>query len=104
MKHTIFSLQILFLLSLLISGCGQPSELTAWPAITNEMKPWTRWWWMGSAVDSSGITYNMEALARAGLGGVEITPIYGVKGREAQYIDYLSPKWPKPAGSEWEWT
>jgi hypothetical protein len=48
---------------------------------------------MGSAVDSAGITYNLEALAGAGIGGVEITPIYGVKGKEAQYIDYLSPRW-----------
>ena len=28
-----------------------------------------------------------------GIGGVEITPIYGVKGSEASYIDFLSPKW-----------
>ncbi len=28
-----------------------------------------------------------------GIGGVEITPIYGVKGYEAAYIDFLSPKW-----------
>ena len=31
-----------------------PLELLAqqgWPQITKETKPWTRWWWMGSAVD-----------------------------------------------------
>ncbi|MCC8174706.1 MAG: glycosyl hydrolase family 2, partial [Odoribacter sp.] len=27
------------------------------------------------------------------MGGVEITPIYGVKGNEANDIDFLSPKW-----------
>src|ERR1051325_7829096 len=31
--------------------------------------------------------------AQAGLGGMEITPIYGVKGTEDQFIHYLSPKW-----------
>jgi polygalacturonase len=67
----------------------------SWPEIQQEAKPWTRWWWLGSDVDSTNLTYNLEALSRAGIGGVEITPIYGVKGREAHYIDYLSPKWMK---------
>ena len=66
---------------------------TALPEITREAKPWTRWWWLGSDVDSLNLTYNLEALSRAGIGGVEITPIYGVKGREGHYIDYLSPRW-----------
>jgi hypothetical protein len=48
---------------------------------------------MGSAVDSAGITRSLEAMSRAGIGGVEITPIYGVKGQEDRYIDYLSPRW-----------
>ncbi|MDR1525417.1 MAG: glycosyl hydrolase family 2 [Tannerella sp.] len=74
-------------------ACTPEPEDVSWPEITRETKPWTRWWWMGSAVDSANITYNLEALSRAGIGGVEITPIYGVKGREAQYIDYLSPRW-----------
>jgi hypothetical protein len=64
-----------------------------WPEITQEAKPWTRWWWLGSDVDSVNLTYNLEALSRAGIGGVEITPLYGVKGREVHYIDYLSPRW-----------
>lgn len=63
------------------------------PEITKETKPWTRWWWLGSDVDSSNLTYNLDALAKAGIGGVEITPIYGVKNRENHYIKYLSPKW-----------
>src|SRR5688572_14464330 len=35
----------------------------------------------------------MELYQKAGLGGVEITPIYGVGGYEKEFIDYLSPKW-----------
>jgi len=61
--------------------------------ITPESKPYTRWWWLGSAVDKEGITYNLEEMARAGIGGVEITPIYGVKGNDANEISYLSPRW-----------
>lgn len=64
-----------------------------WCAVANEAKPGTRWWWQGSAVDSAGITYQLEAFAKAGIGAVEITPIYGIKGNEANDIVYLSPRW-----------
>jgi alpha-L-rhamnosidase len=58
-------------------------------------KPWTRWWWMGSAVDEVGIKKQLTQLATAGFGGVEIVPIYGAKGFESKYIKYLSPQWMK---------
>ncbi|MFD2162129.1 glycosyl hydrolase [Paradesertivirga mongoliensis] len=65
----------------------------AWPEITQINKPWTRWWWEGSAVNEKDLTWMMEEYRKVGLGGVEITPIYGVKGYEKQFIDFLSPKW-----------
>ena len=61
--------------------------------ITQESIPYTRWWWLGSAVDKAGLTYNLEEMAKAGIGGVEITPIYGVQGNDANEIPYLSPLW-----------
>ncbi|MBQ9361792.1 MAG: glycosyl hydrolase family 2 [Bacteroidaceae bacterium] len=61
--------------------------------ITQESKPYARWWWLGSAVDKEGLTYNLEEMAKAGMGGVEITPIYGVQGNDANEISYLSPTW-----------
>jgi hypothetical protein len=64
-----------------------------WPAITQQTKPWTRWWWEGSAVDKPNLTWTMQQYQQAGLGGLEITPIYGVKGTEDKFIDFLSPKW-----------
>lgn len=64
-----------------------------WPAVNAVTKPWTRWWWPGSAVNAKDLTANMEQYAAAGLGGLEITPIYGVAGYENQFIDYLSPQW-----------
>ncbi|MDR3678410.1 MAG: glycosyl hydrolase [Flavipsychrobacter sp.] len=65
----------------------------SWPAVTQIMKPWTRWWWQGSAVDSSGLTWSMEQYKNAGLGGMEVTPIYGVKGAEQKFVNFLSPQW-----------
>lgn len=64
-----------------------------WPSITSTTKPWTRWWWEGSAVNKKDLTWNLEQYQKAGLGGVEITPIYGIHGAEDQFIDFLTPKW-----------
>lgn len=69
------------------------SDVAQWPPVTRETKPWTRWWWHGSAVNPADITKQLEAYAAAGIGGVEITPIYGVRGTEDQFRDYLSPAW-----------
>lgn len=75
------------------SPLAAADSVTTWPEITRENKPWTRWWWPGSAVDAASLTAELTSFQSAGLGGVEITPIYGAKGYEARYIDFLSPKW-----------
>jgi hypothetical protein len=62
---------------------------------TKISKPWTRWWWMGNAVDKQNLKKDLIALDNAGIGGVEITPIYGVKGEEENFLDHLSSKWLK---------
>lgn len=68
-------------------------EIIKWPLHRKEMNPWTRWWWMGSAVDEMNLNELLKTYAKAGFGGVEITPIYGAIGFEKKYINYLSPKW-----------
>jgi hypothetical protein len=77
----------------LVSCAFISSAQITWPAITKQTKPWARWWWEGSAVDKENLAWNMESYHEAGLGGLEITPIYGVKGQEDKFIQYLSPKW-----------
>ncbi len=86
-----FSLSFLLFVSL-YSG-SLHAQAFKWPGITNETKPWTRWWWMGSAVNQPELTTLLTEYSKAGLGGVEITPIYGVKGYENKFINYLSPAW-----------
>ena len=85
------------LAALALIAWGQPStpELADWPPITHETRPWTRWWWLGSAVDEAGLTWELEALRAAGLGGVEITPIYGAAGAESRFVPFLSARWMK---------
>lgn len=91
-------MKILNRLTLFAAACAATTgivsaEVTDWYPETVENRPFVRWWWLGSAVDKEGITYNLEEFAKKGLGGVEITPIYGVQGNEANDIIYLSDKW-----------
>ncbi|HXT12192.1 MAG TPA: glycosyl hydrolase [Candidatus Angelobacter sp.] len=65
----------------------------AWPAITSEMRPWAWWWWHGSAVDQTNLSHELHRFHDAGLGGVQITSIYGTEGAESRDIPYLTPQW-----------
>ena len=86
---------------LLAGGCPGTSALAAefpadplgWPAVTSTSKPWTRWWWLGSAVNKPNLTRQLEDFAKTGLGGVEICPIYGAVGAEDRAVKFLSPEW-----------
>jgi alpha-L-rhamnosidase len=69
------------------------SDPAVWPAVTQQNRPWGYWWWMGSAVDQTNITRDLERYHAAGLGGVHIIPIYGARGFEDKFIQYLSPEW-----------
>ena len=78
------------------SGAGEGTRMArepAWPAVQRDQRPWTRWWWPGSAVDRKNLTRELEAFRAAGFGGVEITPIYGAKGAEARYVTFMSDRW-----------
>ena len=81
--------------SVLCFAFGNLSAQNPWPNATNTAQPWTRWWWMGSAVDENGLDKQLTTLSKAGFGGVEIVPIYGAKGFENRYLNYLSPEWMK---------
>jgi hypothetical protein len=92
---TILRIFCALLIAYIFLQCSQPAPEVqpGWPEINRETKPWTRWWWHGSALTKEGITTEMEAYKKAGLGGVEITPIYGVLGYEEKFVNYLTPQW-----------
>ena len=69
------------------------SKSPVWPVVQRDHKPWTRWWWHGSAVDERNLKRELRALRDAGFGGVEITPIYGVAGAETRDVAFLSDRW-----------
>ncbi|EJL60485.1 glycosyl hydrolase [Flavobacterium sp. CF136] len=93
MKFTKAKLSLLFLILVTLNIFSQETHMSPWPKSSNINQPWARWWWMGSAVDKPNLKKSLVDFHKAGIGGVEITPIYGVKGEENNFIDYLSPKW-----------
>ena len=48
---------------------GYSATQAQWPAQSQTTKPWTRWWWMGSAVDEKGLTSQLNSLQNVGFGG-----------------------------------
>lgn len=83
----------LALLSGVTISAPAADDALAWPALTAQTRPWVWWWWHGSAVDKTNLTRELQRFHDAGLGGVQFTSIFGVKGWEAQDIPYLSPAW-----------
>jgi hypothetical protein len=96
-KTKIRFLLALVIFTFMLSPSTESRKMTSpkpgWPVVTRETKPWSRWWWMGSSVTPADLKAAMEAYAGAGLGGLEITPIYGVHGYENRFIQFLSREW-----------
>ena len=82
-------------LLILMVCCGLAATVGAqsWPDVKNEAKAGARWWWLGSAVDKENLQWNLKQYAEHGIGSLEITPLYGVQGNQANNIPYLSDKW-----------
>ena len=89
MKNYIKTIFSVFLLVLNFSVFAQQPEWLAAPVYSGT---WTRWWWMDNAVDTANIRRELNEMAYAGIRGVEITPIYGVKGEDERAIPFLSDK------------
>lgn len=81
------------LLFVLVCSFINVASAQTWPEALPEAKPAARWWWLGSAVDKANLSYNISEYAKAGIGELEITPIYGVQGNEANEIEFLSDEW-----------
>ena len=94
-KYFLLYTVVVFFTSCSLSNSSKMQETGAvkWPEITQEMRPWTRWWWFGNVLTEKDITAALESYRKAGIGGVEITPVYGVRGEESKFIDFLSPEW-----------
>lgn len=57
-----------------------------------EARPFVRWWWAGGAVDKAGITRELELMAEAGIGGVEINTLRPARDNKPEKR-WLSSQW-----------
>ncbi len=95
MKH---ALLLLAALPLANAGrtSGDPQDASPeleWPKPVRENRPGLYWWIPGSAMDEENMTWNLETLREAGFGGMSMVLIYGAKGEEERFLDFLSPRW-----------
>jgi hypothetical protein len=91
MTRSLLSIAALTVLCLSALAKGEAEAL--WPPVTRESRPWAYNWWLGSAVDEGNLARELSRYREGGLGGVHIVPIYGAKGAESRYVEYLSPRW-----------
>lgn len=73
----------------------QAQTVPQWPEAQREAKAGSRWWLMGSALDETSVSHRISEYAAAGIGTLEMTPIYGVKGNTSNNLNYLSSGWMK---------
>ena len=62
----------------------------------DDARPMMRWWWFGPAVTKPELKKELETMRGAGIGGVEIQPVYPLmlddEARGIKNLDYLSPE------------
>ena len=89
-KRLLYLSAVAALMSCHLTGTAQTRQ---WPEQTPTTKAGSRWWWLGSAVDKENLRANLREYAKTGIGSLEITPIYGVKGNESRELQFLSQPW-----------
>jgi len=93
MRYRMVAVGSLAIIAASASLAKGPVPFPQFPEITQTTRPWTYWWWPGSAVDPTNLAAELRRYHDAGLGGVHIIPIYGAQGYDQRYVTYLSPRW-----------
>lgn len=61
-----------------------------------DARPMMRWWWFGPAVEKGELASELETMQKAGIGGVEIQPVYPMALDDPAHgirnLKYLSPE------------
>lgn len=93
MRKTILSLQAATLLLLFIASL--PRNVHTQPlGLPYSEKPYTRWWWFASEIDTNDVKYQLDWLKANNFGGVEVAFVYPLKGDStAKRFAWLSTEW-----------
>ncbi|MGB6223074.1 glycosyl hydrolase, partial [Haloferula sp.] len=64
-----------------------------WPEVTQNHRPLVRWWWPSDLSALSEPGPELESMARAGFGGVEILPSPPARGGPPSELEWLAQAW-----------
>jgi hypothetical protein len=89
----IMKLAALLNLSLLLSSfvAAKPLDDALFAKPPAEARPWVYWFWLNGNISSNGITADLEAMKRVGIGGVLIMEVD--QGAPVGPADFMSPQW-----------
>ena len=87
---------IVTLLAALAASCALAADLAAdlergFASPPDSAKPHTWWHWVNGNITKEGITLDLEAMKRVGVGGAQIFDV--APGNPAGKVDYGSPQW-----------
>lgn len=72
------------------NGLAQENDYTDFTVT----KPFTRWWWFASEIDTNAVAYQLDWLKQNEFGGVEIAWVYPLNGDSAaRRYPWLSHEW-----------
>jgi len=81
----------LFLILLITAGWGTNQLELGFRQPPDWAKPWVYWFWLNGYITKEGITADLEAMKRAGIGGVLIMEVD--QGTPAGPVSFASPEW-----------
>ena len=98
MKHTLFSAVISAVIIATLVSCGDNTPVQdRCDDLYSSCKPYTRWWWFSSEIDTNDVRDQLIWLKDNEFGGVEIAWIYPMFLDSATvHTAFLSPEWARP--------
>ena len=95
MKYILIPFLVLFSCrTVLAQSDGNHDAMTSqFMSPPNSTMPYTWWHWMGYNISKSGITKDLEAMKKAGIGGATIFQLSGFDVDYAKGVSYYNPRW-----------
>jgi hypothetical protein len=99
-RHFAVRITLALLLASAIRLTAQPESVAdlqkAFQNPPADARPMMRWWWFGPAVTKPELRTELETMQKAGIGGVEIQPVYPLMlddpAKDIRNLKYLSPE------------